>query len=309
MTSLATQLFDIELRNPIVGAAGTCGYVGEMAEVTNLRHLGAVVTKSITVEQREGNPPQRVIGVSRGMMNAVGLANVGVNRFLSEKLPGAERLDTVLIGSIAGASIDDYVTIAAKFDPFAVMPMVELNVSCPNTDDGLLFGENAQALRDLVTAVRPALTHTKMIVKLSPNVGDITVMAQAAIESGADALTLTNTMPALAIDVETRQPRLSRGIGGLSGPAIHPIALRMVHEVYHGIARDAGIPIIGLGGVMNWQDAAEFILAGTTAVGMGTALMADPQSPRKVVKGLKKWVNRQGCASIKELIGQVSDPS
>jgi dihydroorotate dehydrogenase (NAD+) catalytic subunit len=305
---LSVKLAGVELSNPIVAAAGTCGYVDELADVLRPSELGAVVTKSITREPREGHPPWRLIEVPGGMLNAVGLANVGLERFLVEKLPAASGVGTVVIGSIAGNSIDDYREVAAAFDAQEHLPIVELNVSCPNTADGRVFGEAPERLRELLGEVRPALANTKLLVKLSPNVGDITAMAGAAIEAGADGLTLINTVAALAIDVESRGYRLSAGAtggGGLSGPAIHPIALRMVHDVYRSVAKPAGVPLVGLGGVMTWQHAAEFILAGATAVGMGTALFVDPRAPRKVLKGLARWVQRQGCTALSELTGQV----
>ncbi len=288
-----------------MGAAGTCGYVAELADVLDPACLGAVVTKSITREPREGHPPWRLVDVPLGMLNAIGLANVGLDRFLAEKLPAAAKADTVVIGSIAGNTADDYSAVAAAFDAEESLPIVELNVSCPNTGDGLVFGEDPGRLAGLLREVRKALPRTKMFVKLSPNVGDVTELAAAAVDAGADGLTLINTVAAMAIDVERRTPRLSAGSGGLSGPAIHPIAVRMVHEVYRKVAKPAGVPLIGLGGVMTWQDAAELILAGATAVGMGTAFFVDPRAPIAVISGLRKWVKRQGCASIADLVGGV----
>ena len=202
MPSMTVNLAGIELRNPVIVAAGTCGYIREIADVIDPRKIGAVTTKSITREPREGNPPWRLIDVPRGMLNAVGLANVGLDRFLAEKLPDAKSLDAVVIGSIAGNSIEDYVTVARAFDEAADLPLVELNVSCPNTSDGLQFGEHPRKLEELLREIRPVLTNTKMIVKLSPNVADISAMAEAAIEGGADALTLINTVSGLAIDIE-----------------------------------------------------------------------------------------------------------
>jgi dihydroorotate dehydrogenase (NAD+) catalytic subunit len=301
--SLATSLCGVELANPIVAAAGTCGYVDELADAFDLRAIGAVTTKSITRESREGNAPWRIIDLPAGMMNAIGLANVGLDRFLAEKLPRARGLPTKVIGSIAGHSVDDYLAVAAAFDAASELPIVELNVSCPNTADGLQFGEHPDSLRRLVAEVRPVLKSTRMLVKLSPNVGNIVAMAEAAIAAGADGLTIMNTMPAMAIDVERRRSRISRASGGLSGPAIHPIAVRLVHLVYRGVARDAKVPIVGLGGVMAWQDAAELMLAGATAVGMGTALFVDPRSPKRIRAGLESWAERQGVASIGELVG------
>ncbi|MFO0875606.1 MAG: hypothetical protein U0575_16800 [Phycisphaerales bacterium] len=236
-TLLSTSLAGVALRNPVIAAAGTCGYVDELADALDPGELGAIISKSITRLPREGNAPWRMVDVPAGMLNAIGLANVGLERFIAEKLSAADRLDTILIGSIAGNSVDDYVAIAAAFDRQPRLAMVELNVSCPNTADGLMFGEDPAALLGLLTEVRPVLGRAKMLVKLSPNVGDIVAMADAAIEGGADGLSLINTITAMAIDVHSRKPRLSNVRGGLSGPAVHPIAVRMVHDVYRGGAR------------------------------------------------------------------------
>lgn len=305
MADLAVQLAGIPLRNPLIAASGTCGYINDLTEVMNPAWLGAMVTKSITVESRVGNPTWRILDAPAGMLNAIGLANVGLEKFLAEKLPAAPSVDTVIIGSIAGASIEDYVRVATTYEASEHLCAMELNVSCPNTSDGLVFGEDPKLLRELVSEVRQAARSTKVLVKLSPNVPKIAHLAQAAIDGGADALTMINTVNAMAIDVETRAPRLSNRTGGLSGPAIHPIAVRMIDLVYRSVARDANIPIVGLGGVMNWRDAAEFILAGATCVGLGTALFADPAVPKRIARGLEKWVERQGCRSITQLIGQV----
>lgn len=299
---LATTIAGVRLRNPVIAAAGTCGYVREIADVLDPRHLGAITTKSITREPREGNPPWRIIDSPRGMLNAIGLANVGLDRFLAEKLVP---VDTAVIASVAGHAVDDYVAVASAFDETAGIDAIELNVSCPNTADGLQFGASRDALGALLREVRPAVRRRPLFVKLSPNVGDVAAVADVAVAGGADALVVANTFSAMAIDVETRQPRLSRGTGGLSGPGTHPIVVRMVREVHDRVARDAGVPIVGLGGVMDWRDAAEFILAGATAVGMGTALFVDPRLPRTVARGLESWVRRQGCRSITELTGAV----
>jgi dihydroorotate dehydrogenase (NAD+) catalytic subunit len=305
--ALATNLAGIELRSPIIAAAGTCGYVEELPSIVDVSLIGAAITKSITREPREGNPPWRIVDLPRspGMLNAIGLANVGLERFIRDKLSAVGSVNVPVFASIAGHSIDEYVALAAALDQTGMLPAVELNVSCPNTSDGLQFGEHPAKLAELIAAVRPALARTRLIVKLSPNVGDIAALAATAIEHGADALTLINTVAAMAIDVNTRNTRLSRGSGGLSGPAVHPIAVRMVHQVYTKVTRSAAVPIIGLGGVMNWEDAAELILAGATAVGMGTALFVDPRLPAKVARGLQQWVAQQGCRSITELVGQV----
>lgn len=305
MADLAVQLAGIPLRNPLIAASGTCGYIDDLAEVMKPEWLGAMVTKSITVESRIGNPTWRILDAPAGMLNAIGLANVGLERFLADKLPAAAKMNTVIIGSIAGGSVADYVRVAEAYEASEHLSAMELNVSCPNTNDGLVFGEDPRLLRELVSEVRQVAKTTKVFVKLSPNVPKIVDLARAAIEGGTDALTMINTVNAMAIDVETRAPRLSNRTGGLSGPAIHPIAVRMIDLVYRSVARDANIPIIGLGGVMNWRDAAEFILAGATGVGLGTALFADPTVPKRIARGLENWVERQGCRSITQLIGQV----
>jgi dihydroorotate dehydrogenase (NAD+) catalytic subunit len=303
MADLSVNLAGVTLANPVVLAAGTCGYVRELADAFPLGRVGAVTTKSITRDPRAGNDPWRIIDSPAGMLNAIGLANVGVERFLAEKLPDAAGLPCRLIGSVAGHSADEYLAVAERFDRASEIAAVELNVSCPNTSDGLQFGEHPGALRTLLAEVRPAVRSKPLIVKLSPNVGDIVAMAAAAVEGGASALVVANTFSAMAIDVETRAFRLSRGRGGLSGPGIHPIVVRMVHDVWRSVARDAGVPIIGLGGVTNWRDAAEFILAGASAVGVGTALFIDPRAPLAIVDGLARWTERQGCRSISELVG------
>jgi dihydroorotate dehydrogenase (NAD+) catalytic subunit len=299
---IRTSFAGIALATPIVAAAGTCGYADELADALDLGWLGAVTTKSITPEERAGNDPWRIIDVPGGMMNAIGLANVGLARFLREKAPVAAALPCAAFGSAAGHSVDDYVRVAAAMDQATSLPAVELNVSCPNTATGLQFGDDPAALRELLAAVRPAVRRARLLVKLSPN-SDVVRMAASAVEGGADGLTLVNTMTAMSTDVRTRRPRLSRGRGGLSGPAIHPVAVRMVHDVYRHVARGAGIPIIGLGGVLAWQDAAEFVLAGATAVGVGTGLFVAPALPARLARGLERWVLDQGVGSIGDLVG------
>ncbi len=302
---LLTKLAGIDLRNPVIAAAGTCGYVDELADIFDLSEIGAVTTKSITREVREGNAPWRIIPTRSGMLNAIGLANKGIDRFLAEEVPRVRGCKAVVIGSVAGHTIDDYVAVAGAMDASQEFRAIEVNVSCPNTSTGRHFGADPSTLREVLKAVRGAVSHAKLFVKLAPDMADPIAMSAMAIECGANALVLCNTMPAMAIDVHTRKPRLSRGKGGLSGPAVHPIVVRIVHDVYAAVARDAGVPIIGLGGVMSWEDAAELILAGATAVGMGTALFVDPKSPRRVVRGLDKWACDQGVTQISQLVGQV----
>jgi len=323
-TSLRTNLAGLELSNPVMLAAGTAGYLDEMGDVINLAKLGAIVTKSITAKPREGNATWRIIESRGAMMNAVGLANMGVESFTRDLAPRVASVPTRVIGSISGFSVDDFVAVASAMDAVDAIGAVELNVSCPNVHLGVEFGSEPRLLAELIAAVRPVLTRTRLFVKLSPIAAGrpgIVPIARAAAEPhtagittqpagpnqrpGADAICLANTMPAMAIDVHTRKPRLSNITGGLSGPAIHPIAVKLVHDVYRGFARETQTPLIGIGGVLHWEDAAEFILAGATAVEMGTALFIDPRSPLAVVKGLEKWVKEQKVNTISALIGAV----
>lgn len=306
MSRLATTLCGVPLRNPIVAAAGTAGYGPEIAEVVPASTFGAITTKSITPECREGNDPWRVTDLPAGMFNAIGLANVGLERFMSEVLPELAGLDTVIVGSIAGHELRDYVEVASAFGgpDAACLRLVELNVSCPNTSTGRQFGDDPGMLAEVVSEVVAVLQGKPLLVKLSPGSPDPVGLAEVAVRSGAAGLTVSNTMPAMAIDPETRRSRIGRAAGGLSGPAIHPIAVRLVHEVHRRLAQsDSSVPIVGLGGVLSWRDAAEFTLAGAQAVGVGTGLFVDPRIPARLVKGLDRWVRRQGAASIDELVG------
>lgn len=304
------------MRNPVLLAAGTAGLLDEMGGKggpLDLARVGGVVTKSITRAPRDGNAVWRVMENRAGMLNAIGLANPGIDDYETHVLPRAAGVPAGVIGSVAGFSIDDYLVVAATLDDWGDrgIKAVELNVSCPNVRTGTEFGATPGALAELMKAVRPQVKRTRLFVKLSPATPDILGVARAAIEGGADALTICNTIPAMMIDPHTRRPRLANVTGGLSGPALHPIAVRLVHEVYQRVARDAhgvgkGVPIIGAGGVMTWEDAAEFILAGATAVQMGTALFVDPRSPLRVIRGLGRWVRAQKCASVGELVGAVA---
>lgn len=330
---LSISLAGVPLRNPVILAAGTAGYLDETADVLDLASVGAVVTKSITSQPREGNKTWRIIETHHGgMLNAIGLANVGVEAFERDIAPRAGGLPCKVIGSISGFSVEDYVRVAAAMDEAEGIAAAELNVSCPNVHNGCEFGSDPALLAELIGAVRPVLSRKPLLVKLSPTVmgfreagsgrSGIGPIARAAIDPpsvgrasasagpgnrpGADALCIANTMPAMAIDVRTRRPRLSRGSGGLSGPAVHPVAVKLVHDAYHEVCRSTGTPIVGIGGVLRWEDAAEFILAGASAVEMGTALFVDPRSPARVARGLERWVRDQGCASISELVGAVT---
>jgi dihydroorotate dehydrogenase (NAD+) catalytic subunit len=301
---LATAIPGLALRTPLVAAAGTCGVLDELAEVSDLRWLGAVTTKSLTPEPREGNAPWRVVETKGGMLNAIGLANPGIDAFVRDHAPRARAMACGVIGSAAGHGVDAFVGVACALES-AGLRAIELNVSCPNTADGRMFGSDPVLLGSVISAVRAALRSATLLVKLPPD-GDPVSLSRVAVEAGAQVLTLCNTFPAMQIDPESRMPALSRGSGGLSGPGIHPIVVRIVREVHRQVAGPAGVPIIGLGGVLDWRDAAELVLAGASAVGVGTALLVDPGSPRRIAQGLDAWCARQGVGSIAELVGAVS---
>lgn len=330
---LATNLAGIAMPTPIVLAAGTAGTLDEMGEILDLTRVGAVTSKSITREPRAGNSTWRILPhpSGAGMLNAIGLANPGIEAFEAEYLPRAAAMDCAVIGSIAGFSVDDYVAVAAAMAEHVIagagdghgasgrvgeaggVRALELNLSCPNVRHGVEFGASPGPAAEVVRAVRAAVSDVPLFVKLSPVAPEIATIARAVVEAGATGLTIGNTIPAMAIDVESRRPLLANITGGLSGPALHAAALRSVWEVFNKFGRDHGgpgkhLPIIGLGGVTGWRDAAEFILAGATAAGIGTMLFADPRAPVKIARGLERWVTRQGRQRIPELIGAVELP-
>ncbi len=306
---LAVDLAGLSLVNPMMTASGTCGYGYEYADFVDLSKLGAFVTKSITAKPRPGNEAHRIVETRGGMLNAIGLANVGLDQFMAEKLPPLRQLRASgprIIVNVAGHSIEDYVATAGRIADDEDVDAIELNVSCPNVADGLTFGTNPKLLKDLVRHVRDAMRPgCKLIVKLSPNVGDITTTAGAAVDGGADILSLINTYTAMAVDIYKRRPRLANGTGGLSGPAIRPLAVYLVYRVYHGVTRQAGVPIIGMGGIQYWQDAVEFLLAGASALAVGTALFVDPATPVTITQGLTQYLKEQGCSSFQGLVGQL----
>jgi len=301
---LSVDLKGVHLANPVLTASGTSGYALEMGDFTDLRRLGAFTTKSITVEERLGTPPPRIAETSAGMLHAIGLANVGLERFVAEKIPDLRKLGIPIFVNVAGHCIEDYVKVCRRLDPIDVVAGLELNVGCPNVADGLVFGTNPPALRELVAAVRREVHRSLLIVKLSPNVTDITSTANAAIEAGADVLSMVNTFVGMAIDIDTWSPKLANNTGGLSGPAIKPLAVHLVSRVFQTVARDTGVPIIGMGGIATWRDAVEFLLAGASAVAIGTALFGDPGAPLAIVDGLTAYCSRHGVARVSDLIGR-----
>ena len=302
---LSVELAGLRLRNPVMTASGTSGYGPEHAEIIALNRLGAFVTKAVSPESRKGNPPERIIETRGGMLNAIGLANVGLERFVAEKVPFLAAADVPAIVNVVGHSVEDYLTVCSRLDPIPCIAGLELNVSCPNVADGLEFGATPDRLHMLVSAVRKEVRRAKLLVKLSPNTADITVNARAAIAAGADGLSIINTLYGMAININTWKPMLANRTGGLSGPAIKPVALYMVNKVYTQVAREAKVPIIGMGGICDWRDAVEFFLAGATAIAVGTALFVDPRAPLNICEGLERYLAERGLNSIRNIIGQL----
>jgi dihydroorotate dehydrogenase (NAD+) catalytic subunit len=296
---LSTTLCGVPLRNPVLAASGTFGYGIEFASLVDLNRLGGIVTKGLSREPIAGNPAPRLWQTEAGMINSVGLQNVGVTNFVREKLPKLRRYSVPVFANVFGYRAEDYVEVVRSLENAGGISAYELNVSCPNTErGGMFFSSDPSLLYDVVSRVR-LIARRPVIVKLSPNVARIEPLAIAAAEAGAHALSLVNTFIALTVDVNTRAPRIGAGFGGLSGPAIKPIALRLVYEA----AQAVKIPIIGLGGIANGTDAAEFLIAGASAVQVGTASFIDPRAPLRVAQQLERLVKRQHLSNASELVG------
>jgi dihydroorotate dehydrogenase (NAD+) catalytic subunit len=301
---LSVDIAGVRLANPLMTAAGTCGYADEYADFLDLSRLGAFVTKSITRRPRSGNEYPRVIETRAGMLNAIGLANIGLEAFLAEKVPLLEKLRLPVFVNVAGTTVEDYLAVAEALEDVAIVRGVELNISCPNVKaGGIQFGTHPDQVRLITAEMRPVCRRNILIVKLSPNVTDIAATAAAAVDAGADALSLVNTFTAMAIDVEHRRPVLANATGGLSGPAIRPVAVYMVHRVYREVARAAGVPIIGMGGIQYAGDALEFILAGATGLAVGTALFVGPGCVVGIREGIADYLTRHGCRGVGEIVG------
>ncbi|MDD6832786.1 MAG: dihydroorotate dehydrogenase [bacterium] len=299
MVDLSIEIGKLKLKNPVLTASGTFGYGEEFADFIDLNRLGGIVVKGTTLHRREGNPYPRMAETPSGMLNAVGLQNKGVDHFIEEIYPRISHLDTNIIVNVSGSSIDDYVAVCEKLNPLDKVAAVEINISCPNVKQGGMgFGTTCSGAESVTRAVRKAYDGT-MIVKLTPNVTDITEIARAAEAAGADALSLTNTFLGMAIDVEKRRPMLSTITGGLSGPCIRPIAVRMVWQV----AKAVKVPVVGLGGIMNGRDAIEFLLAGASAVQIGTANFVDPQVTIKTIDFIEDYLKRHHFSAVSQLIG------
>ncbi len=301
MADVKVKIGELELRNPVVAASGTFGYGLEYADLVPLDEIGGIVVKGTTFSPREGNAYPRMVETAQGMLNCVGLQNRGIEYFCKTIYPKIASLPTKMIVNISGSSPEDYAACAAHINSLEAIPAIELNISCPNVKDGgMAFGVSAAAAASVVRAVRAKYDKT-LIVKLSPNVTDITVIARAVEAEGADAVSLINTLLGTAIDIERRCFRLSIGTGGLSGPAVKPVALRMVYET----AKAVKIPVIGMGGIASAADAIEFLMAGATAVEIGTANFIDPAVTAKTARGISDWLDSHNIACVREIIGCV----
>ena len=301
MADLSVTIGGLQLKNPVMTASGTFGYGLEFSDFVNLEEIGGIIVKGTTLQPRQGNPYPRMAETAHGMLNCVGLQNKGVDYFCKHIYPQIRSIRTNMIVNVSGSAPEDYAQCAARIDELERIPAIELNISCPNVKQGgMAFGVTAKGAASVVRAVRQAY-HKTLIVKLSPNVTDITEIARAVEAEGADSVSLINTLMGMAIDAEKRKRVLSIGTGGLSGPAVKPVALRMVYQV----ARAVKIPVVGLGGISDAKDAVEFLLAGATAVEIGTMNFVDPAITVKVAKGIDDYLERHGFASVRDIIGIV----
>ena len=299
MAALNVKINDLEFKNPIITASGTFGYGLEFADLVPLDKLGGIIVKGTTLHHREGNNYPRMAETAQGMLNCVGLQNKGVDYFCREIYPKIKDIGTNMLVNVSGSSPEDYAACAARINTLEKIPAIELNISCPNVrEGGMAFGVTCSGAAQVVKAVRAVYDKT-LIVKLSPNVTDIAQIACACEDEGADAVSLINTLLGMAVDIERRKPQLSIRTGGLSGPAVKPVALRMVYDVAHAVK----IPVIGLGGISSAIDAIEFLMCGATAIQIGTANFVDPTVTIKVIEGLDSWLDVHGCQNVHEIIG------
>lgn len=305
MADLTTQLCGLTLKNPVLASSGTFGYGLELDSILDLNALGGFVVKGLSREPIAGNKAPRVTETAAGMLNSIGLQNVGVEAFVRDKLPQLAKLDTAVFANVFGYAPEDYVQVLRVLEDAEGLAGYELNVSCPNTKHGgMQFGADPQLLGEVVGMARRAVTKRPLMVKLSPNVTDIAQMAKAAEDAGADAISLINTVQAMAVDARTRKPKIGAGMGGLSGPAVKPIALRMVYQA----AKAVRIPVVGMGGVATGEDVAEFLLCGATAVQVGAASFWDPKSPQRIAGELNRFLDSEGVRASRDLVGRLEMP-
>jgi len=306
VADISVDFAGLRLANPVFTASGTCGYGDELGDFMDVNALGGFITKSITLKPRRGNRTPRIVETDAGMLNAIGLANVGLDRFLAEKLPIIAEMTVPVFVNVAGERIEDYVAVTERLAQEKAIAGFELNISCPNVaKGGISFGRDPCQVAEITAAVRRAAGEKTLIVKLSPTVTDISATARAAVEGGADALSLINTFTAMVIDIETRRPVLANRTGGLSGPAVKPMAVYLVSKVYSEVTRSAGIPILGLGGIRTASDAIEFLIAGASAVAIGTASFIEPTTAIQVIEGIRAYCARHNIAKLTDLIGSL----
>ena len=304
---ISTHLKHIKLQNPVMTASGTCGYTYELDDFVKISSLGAFVTKSITLKPRRGNPPQRTVETPAGMLNAIGLANIGLDRFVKENMPLFDDLTIPLFVNVAEKSPERYIEVVERVTSMERVNGIELNISCPNVHKGgVTIGADCGQTESLVAKVKAVMPEDKLlIVKLTPNVTDICQTAQAAVDGGADCLSMINTITGMVIDIEKRKPVIGNRIGGMSGPAIRPIAVRMVHQVYDNVAKKHNVPIIGIGGIASASDALQFIIAGASAVQIGTAVFTNPGVMTETIAGITEYMQRHHIEKLTDLIGSL----
>ena len=297
--NMSIDLCGVKLNNPVIAASGCFGFGREMMAQYDLSTLGGIALKALTGEKRLGNPPPRIAETPSGVLNAVGLQNPGVDAFIEKEVPLLKRINTVLFANAAGSTLDEYITVVEKLSHVDIIDFIELNISCPNVKEGgVAFGAKPETIYDVVSKVKP-YAKQPLIVKLTPNTLDIAQNAKAAEEAGADGISLINTLLGMAVDADTRRPIIANVTGGLSGPAVKPVALRMVYQA----AQAVSIPIIGMGGIMTGRDAVEFLLCGATAVMAGTVNLVDPEGLPNIIAGIKEYMQQQGVEDVSELIG------
>jgi dihydroorotate dehydrogenase (NAD+) catalytic subunit len=303
MVDFSVQIGSLIIKNPVITASGTFGYGTEFGKFFNLSLLGGIVTKTITLNPRDGNPMPRTVETASGMLNSIGLANIGVDRFINEKLPALEGLDTAIFVNIAGSTIEEYVKVVERVGSHDRVDAIEVNVSCPNVKQGgLAFGTDPNITHNVLSSLRN-VTEKPLIAKLTPNVTDIVSIAIAAVEGGADAVSLINTVLGMKVDIRTKKTMLASSIGGLSGPAIKPIALAKVYQVVKAV----DVPVIGIGGIMNWNDALEFLIVGASAVQVGTLNFVDPKGAIHIINGIEDYCKENEIEKVKDLVCTINE--
>jgi len=306
MVNISVDFGGLKLANPMFLASGTSGYADELADFVDINCLGGFITKSITLKPRKGNPAPRIVETDSGMLNAIGLANIGLDAFVQEKLPILEKLSPAVFVNVAGETIGEYVAVVKRLAGEKAISGFELNVSCPNVKrGGISFGKDPEQVTEITTAVKQAAGDKVLMVKLTPTVTDISAIARAAVKAGADAISLVNTFTAMVIDIDSHKPVLANRSGGLSGPAIKPIAVHLVNKVYNEVAKRANVPILGMGGIRTAADAIEFIIAGASAVATGTANFVEPACAERIIEGVRKYCTGRNVSDIREITGLV----